>query len=296
LLTSAAADRINQVMSAKTVNTLLLAVLLGMARATIILASGAQGRPSVEVPAVSAAPEENARDTRDRLRQLLDEYPPSVGQVLRLDPSLLTRADYLATYPKLAAFLAQHPEVAHNPVFFIGDSGYRLIDNRSRVLNLMEGIFAGIAGLIVFSTIVGLLAWVIRSVINYRSWLRATKIQTDAHTKIFDRLSSNEELMAYVQSPAGQRFLTSTSLTVDILPRTVGAPVGRILWSMQAGVVIALAGAGLWVAKATVIEEVAQLLHVVSVLAIAIGIGFIVSALLAYALSYRLGLLEPASR
>jgi hypothetical protein len=283
-------------MSAKTLNALLLTVLLGAARPAIMLASGAQGRSSAEVPTVSAGTEENARETRDRLRQLLDEYPPSVGQVLRLDPSLLTRADYLATYPKLAAFLAQRPEVAHNPVFFLGDSGYRLIDNRSRALNLMQGIFAGIAGLIVFSTIVGLLAWVIRSVINYRSWLRATKIQTDAHTKIFDRLSSNEELMAYVQSPAGQRFLTSTSLTVDILPRTVGAPVGRILWSMQAGVVIALAGAGLWVAKATVIEEVAQLLHVVSVLAIAIGIGFIVSALLAYALSYRLGLLEPASR
>jgi hypothetical protein len=43
-------------------------------------------------------------------------------------------------------------------------------------------------------------------------------------------------------------------------------------------------------------EEVAQLIHVVAVLAMAIGVGFIVSAFLAYALSYRLGLLEPASR
>ena len=36
-------------------------------------------------------------------------------EVLQLDPTLLWRADYLATYPGLAAFLEQHPEVAHNP-------------------------------------------------------------------------------------------------------------------------------------------------------------------------------------
>ena len=214
--------------------------------------------------------------------------------MLRLDPTLLTRPDYLTTYPRLAAFLAQHPEVPHNPAFFLGE--LRFVDYRSGVLDVVKGTLGGIAGLIVFSTVVGLLVWVIRSVINYRSWLRATKIQTDAHTKIFDRLASNEDLMAYVQSPAGQRFLTSASLTVDVLPRTVGAPIGRILWSMQAGVVVALAGAGLWIAKASVVEEVAQVLHLVAVLAMAVGIGFIVSALLAYALSHRLGLLDPPPR
>ena len=65
---------------------------------------------------------------------------------------------------------------------------------------------------------------------------------------------------------------------------------------MQAGVVVALAGAGLWIAKASVVEEVAQILHLVAVLAMAVGIGFIVSALLAYALSHRLGLLDPPPR
>src|SRR5204863_1496482 len=202
--------------------------------------------------------------------------------------------DYLTTYPRLAAFLAQHPEVPHNPAFFLGE--LRFVDYRSGVLDVVKGTLGGIAALIVFSTIVGLLVWVIRSVINYRSWLRATKIQTDTHAKLFDRLSSNEELMAYVQSPAGQRFLTSATMTVDVLPRTVGAPIGRILWSMQAGVVVTLAGAGLWLAKASVMDEVAQLLHVIAVLAMAIGVGFIVSAFLAYALSHRLGLLEPPAR
>jgi hypothetical protein len=297
MLTSPRFERSRQVMTPRIVNAVVAIGLLVLSPG--LLAAGAQGRAAPDAatqPPAASGNEQNARDTRERLQELLDEYPPSVAQVLRLDPSLLSRSDYLSTYSKLAAFLAQHPEVAHNPVFFLGDSGYRLIDNRSRMLNVVQGVFAGIAGLIVFSTIVGLLVWVIRSVINYRSWLRATKVQTDAHSKIFDRLSSNEELMAYVQSPAGQRFLTSATMTVDVLPRTVGAPVGRILWSMQAGVVVTLAGAGLWMAKANAMEEVAQLLHVIAVLAMAIGVGFIVSAFLAYALSHRLGLLEPPGR
>src|SRR2546428_11310379 len=59
----------------------------------------------------------NARETRERLSQILDQYPPSLREVLRLDPSLLTNDAYLAPYPALAAFLAQHPQVAHNPAF-----------------------------------------------------------------------------------------------------------------------------------------------------------------------------------
>ena len=273
--------------------TLALVALLTPAAAAAQNRAAAQAPPPAAPAVAAGATDENARETRDRLRELLDQYPPSLAQVLRLDPSLVSRSDYVAPYPRLAAFLAQHPEVAHNPVFFLGDARFNVPDARGRAFDMMEGILGGMAGLTVFGTIVGLIIWVVRSVISYRSWKHIVKIQTEAHTKIFDRLGSNEDLMAYIQSPAGQRFLTSTSTAVDLSPRSVGAPVGRILWSVQAGIVITLAGVGLFVAKGIVVEEVAQVLHVISVLAMAIGIGFVVSALVAYALSQRLGLLEP---
>src|SRR5262245_3213019 len=57
----------------------------------------------------------DARETRERLREVLKQYPPSVSEVLRIDPTLLYRPDYLSTYPMLASFLEQHPQVAHNP-------------------------------------------------------------------------------------------------------------------------------------------------------------------------------------
>src|SRR5271155_2094262 len=57
--------------------------------------------------------EQDARATSLALNQLMRRYPPALGQVLRLDPSLLTSQAYLAPYPELAQFLAQHPEIAH---------------------------------------------------------------------------------------------------------------------------------------------------------------------------------------
>jgi hypothetical protein len=126
--------------------------------------------------------------------------------VLRLDPSLLTRPDYLTPYPTLATFLSQHPEVAHNPVFFLGSGvGMQYVESRTGVANAVENIFVGLEVAIGVMFGIGTFAWLARSAIDYRRWLRAMKIQTEAHTKIVDRLASNDDLLAYVQSTAGQR-------------------------------------------------------------------------------------------
>jgi hypothetical protein len=54
------------------------------------------------------------------------------------------------------------------------------------------------------------------------------EIQTDAHNnKLLDRLTANEELITYVQSPAGQRFLESAPISMEG-PRAIAAPIGRI--------------------------------------------------------------------
>jgi len=258
-------------------------------------------RPAAETTATAppaAADERTAQDTKERLREILGQYPPSVGQVLRLDPSLLARQDYLALYPTLAAFLGQHPEVAHNPVFFIGapNAGPQYTDSRSEAMTAIQNVFIGVEVLLGIVTAIITLAWLARAAIEHRRWLRATKIQTDAHNKIVDRLSSNEDLLAYMQSPTGQRFLTASlgvSPVVGTPPPIVAAPFNRILWSVQAGIVLAAAGIGLLFAKNGVIEEVAQPLQVISILTIALGIGFIASAFASYAMSRQLGLVEP---
>jgi hypothetical protein len=280
--------------------TAFLAMLLSAALPAPSAAGQVKPAPArpVEATSPAAVDEQSARDTHERLREIFNQYPPSVAQVLRLDPSLLTKADYLAPYPTLAAYLAQHPEVAHNPVFFLGGAfgGQQSSDSRTQAMSAIENVFIGLEVLLGIVTAIFTLAWIIRSAIEHRRWLRATKIQTDAHTKIVDRLASNEDLLAYMQSPTAQRFLTASlgsPATVEAASHIVSAPFNRILWSVQAGIVLAAAGVGLWFAKKGVIDEVAQPLQVVAILAIALGIGFVISAFASYALSRQLGLVQP---
>ena len=90
--------------------------------------------------------------------------------------------------------------------------------------------------------------------------------------------------------------LMAASRPAPDLAAPIIAPVNRMLWSMQAGVVLAAAGMGLWIAKNSVIEEAAQPLYVVAMLTIALGIGFVLSSLVAYAFSRQLGLLDTEPR
>src|SRR5580704_5412833 len=114
---------------------------------------------------------------------------------------------------------------------------------------------------------IGLLVWLIRTVMDYRRWNRLTKVQTDVHTKLLDRFTANEDLLAYIQSPAGSKFLESSPITLDAGPRNVGAPLGRILWSVQAGLVVAAAGIGFQVASGHVSDDASLPLHVLGILA-----------------------------
>src|SRR5436309_12718623 len=122
----------------------------------------------------------------------------------------------------------------------------------------------------------------IKSLVDHRRWLRATKTQTDAHSKLLDRLTSNEELLAYIQTPAAQRFLESAPFPLDPRPRAIGAPIGRILWSVQAGVVLAVVGAGVWVVRNNGIAELAAPLKLDGALAISLAVGLALSAAVAY--------------
>jgi hypothetical protein len=243
--------------------------------------------------------DQNARETRDHLRDILGQYPPSLAQVLQLDPTLLTRDDYLAPYPALATYLKQHTEIAHNPAFFLG--GFRFVNNatsldtRAQAIREMKDALSFVVILIGFVSAVGGVVYLVRAFIDHRKWLQAIKIQTDAHTKIVDRMSSNEDLLAYLQSPTGQRLMTLTPALNARDFRGTGAPVSRILWSLQTGIVMAIGGAGLWMANGRLIEEVAQPLYVIAMLAIAVGIGFIVSAGASFLLSRQLGLIAVDS-
>jgi Na+-transporting methylmalonyl-CoA/oxaloacetate decarboxylase gamma subunit len=253
---------------------------------------------SAEAPA-TVADDQTAEETREELLHLLTtQYPPSLPQVLRLDPSLLTNTEYLTLYPALASFLGRHPEVSHNPAFFLGGLRGRGVfieqarSPRREALDAMENVFGFLAALSAFALVLGLTGWGLKTFVDHRRWLRVSKIQTDAHSKLLDRLTSNEDLLAYIQSPAGRQFLEAAPFATTSPRAVISAPVNRILWSTQAGIVLALGGAGLWYSRHLVIEDVAQPLAVLGALLMFLGVGFVLSALVAYALSKMLGLFD----
>jgi hypothetical protein len=250
----------------------------------------------LSAPQAAAAAGPDARETRERLRAVLEQYPPTLAQVLRLDPTLMMKADYLATYPALATFLNEHPEVARAPSYFLGDPPFRSQDNvRYEAVRSMQDVMVGMVVLSGFTILMFSLGWLIRTGLADRRWQRLSKTQTEAHSKLLDRLTSHDDLAAYIQSPSGRRFLDAAPILLDEPSRTpVSAPVARILWSVQAGVVLIAVGFGLFFAKNQVFEEIGSALYVMGIVALSLGVGFVASALVAYALSHRLGLMDAA--
>jgi ABC-type multidrug transport system fused ATPase/permease subunit len=238
----------------------------------------------------------DSQETREAFHSALRRYPTEVSRVLKLDPSLMTNQSYLASYPALAAFLAQHPEIAHSPAFFL-DNVYTGEEPRGE--NSSERVWRStIEGLSIFAVlalVTGVLTWLVRTLIEHRRWSRVSKVQAEVHNKLMDRFTANEDLLAYIQTPAGKRFLESAPIALDGAPRAVSAPVGRIMWSVQVGLVLAAAGFGLEYVSGSIDKNVSQPLFAMGVLGIAIGIGFVISAIVSYVLSRRLGLWETAA-
>jgi hypothetical protein len=247
----------------------------------------------VAVPtAATSAPD--AQRTRADLSALMRRFPPSVGAVLAMDHSLLGNTAYLEPYPALVTFLNQHPEVIHNPTFFFGDGmGYNWnMDPAERAANTQKDVLGGLAAFTAFGLAVGLLVWLIRTFAEHQRWRRQARVQTEFHAKLLDRFSTHDDLLAYLQSPAGAKFLSATPIALDS-PRTLGSPLGRIMWSAQAGVVLLSAGVGLYFVFGNSPDGGYQPIHALGVLAIALGIGFLVSAILSYGIARRLKLIEP---
>ena len=297
----------------KTLQLLPLVLGLVMAAASVEARQPAQpARPAAPAapqrPEPPAAPPQSspsfvteqtdARETRERLGDVLNQYPPSVREVLRIDPTLLYRPDYLATYPVLAAFLQQHPQIAHNPGYFLGE--WRAPEENTatgQAFREVGDMFENLTLVLIIGTITAGIVFLIRTAIEHRRWQRMMRAQSDLNTKLIDRFSSSEELLAYLQSPAGKSLIEPAVLPhAGPRPMPMNAPLSRIFWSLQSGIVVSTVGTGLiFVSRGVATDEFAQILYGVGIVVLTIGLGFAISAAVSYVLSHRLGLIQSLS-
>jgi len=258
----------------------------------------AQSQPAAVQNAVAAR---NAEQVQEEFRSVLRQYPPALGRVLLLDPTLLSSQTYLEPYPALRQFLSTHPEVARDPVYFLGHLSQSAWAEerqpgdalRRDALNAWRNTFNDLivfAGFVLFAFTI---SWVIKYIVDHRRWLRTTRTQSEVHAKLLERMTSSDDLRAYMESDAGQRFLAASPLALESAnQQSVGAPFSRILWSAQVGVVAMALGVGFLFVKRGLEPEVQQLVGSWGTLAIALGVGFAISAAASYVISSKLGLLD----
>lgn len=272
--------------------TLFFAVPSGISAQEAATASAPQATTATATPAeTSTSPaDENqstqtSHETRNQFSQLLRQSPSELSTILVLDPTLLSNEAFLVGYPELARFVTRNPEVRRNPRFYLADfraehQGRTPVEEIVEVLSVM-----GVMAVVAFT-----FAWLLRTIIEQKRWSRLARTQSEVHNKILDRFGSSEELMTYIKSPAGTKFLESAPIPVRSEQPGQNAPLTRIMWSVQIGVIILAGGIGMLLVSLRFEKDTAEGLFAIGAIAASVGAGFIASAFTSIILSRRLGL------
>jgi hypothetical protein len=289
-----------------TFNKRMLPMLFLLAAAPTVLAQKTSSATATAKPAiatdsattatttVTAVPGEGAHssgETRSEFNELLRQAPPEVATILALDPTLLSDDAFLTRYPQLARYVAAHPEVRYNPRYYLSD-----FDGPRHQRTPLDEV-AETGGIIcVFALVAFVLAWLVRTVIEQKRWNRLSRTQNEVHNKILDRFGNTEELLAYIRTPAGSKFLESAPIPLHSEPAPQNAGATRAMWSIQIGVIVAAAAIGMLIVSGRVDKESAEGFFALGVIALCVGGGFIVSAVVSLLLSRRLGIWQsPAA-
>lgn len=223
-------------------------------------------------------------ELRNQFSSVLRRHPHEVATIFALDPTLLSNDTYLEGYPAVAEFLREHPEIRRNPRFFLAEFGQQQQRHESTLDELIESI----AIVAVFVSIAFVLSWIIRTIIEQKRWNRLSRTQSEVHNKILDRFGSSDELLAYIKTPAGAKFLESAPIPLHTERPAANTPWSRPMWSVQIGIIVASAGVGMMLVSIGLDKDAAQAFFSLGVIAFCTGAGFITSAAVSIVLSRRL--------
>jgi hypothetical protein len=140
----------------------------------------------------------------------------------------------------------------------------------------------------IVATIFGTFGWVVYTISTNIRKAHAARAVADLNAKLLDKCASNQDLSAYLESRQGQKLFESAGFEGS-------QPWARILGAMQAGFVLSLVGAAeLIVRTSEQNPDTAEFLLISGAIALAIGLGFLISAVASFGLSKSWGLLLPA--
>jgi hypothetical protein len=135
----------------------------------------------------------------------------------------------------------------------------------------------------------GVIGWIVSIVVEGRKRTMAIRARADFQNRVLEKYGSGREFVELVQSEGGQKLLNA-------LPAEPAAgPADRILGSVHRGILLIFLGIGLLIVPAFVERgDIERLSLAFGVILLALGIGFLVSAVLSRRLARSLGLFPPA--
>ena len=147
----------------------------------------------------------------------------------------------------------------------------------------MADIMGAVGGI----AFMAILAWIIRIFQTNRRILKLAGMQVEMQTRLIDKFDSAEELRTYLDSEGGKQLLKAT-------PVEKASPYGRILGSIQAGVILTLGGLAVFLIRNHVPGDSGEdfAMMFLGALGIAIGLGFLISATASFWLSKSWGLIN----
>jgi hypothetical protein len=278
----------------------------------LFTAVGAAQAPRVPQPAMATnSPQMSEKDLaalQDQLLQVL-RVSPTLAEVVARDPSLLSNTEYVnRNNPELGRFLQAHPEIAQNPDFYLFNNLHGEREPPSQTLErklwpqISERRQSGIdhelisdgVPFLIFICILGAFLWLTHVLLENRRWGRIFKLQTDVHGKLIERFGTSQEVLTYMGTDAGKRFLEATPIAVGFeRQQPVPSPVARVLTPLQIGVVMTLLGIGLLSLRHS-LPDGSEVLLVIGTVVLMPGLGFIISAGITWVLARHLGLMPDS--
>lgn len=127
---------------------------------------------------------------------------------------------------------------------------------------------------------------------SFRTWQRS-RLTREFSSKLLDRVASGQDLATVMDSAGGSRLLSMLS------DGNVSTPQSRILRALQSGIVLLVAGVGLFgyaFLSPTIPLEAFEITTMFGTLSVSLGIGLLLAAGASFAMSKRLGVLHEPSR
>ena len=147
----------------------------------------------------------------------------------------------------------------------------------SEILNTITTALFGIV-------IIICVAWIVITAITALKGRANTRTRAEIYNRLIDKFGTAPEFIQFLQSDAGLKFIEeNTAQSAAVL-----APLGKILASIQIGIVLALLGAGLLVTGNVFGESLGGDLYIVLTVGGIIGLTVGTGLLIAAAVSYRL--------